>query len=61
MHKCDRSPSAGDLETSTRLKAGYRVLILSKDCWEKQGEEKQEEKEEVGVKHVLQLILRSKR
>ena len=67
---CQRSPATGvnelcivayrssfaDLEASTTLKAGYRVLILSKGCWEKQGDEK-----EVGVEHVLQLILRSKR
>ena len=69
---CQRSPATGvselcivayrssfaDLEASTRLKAGYRILILSKDCREKKEEK---EVEEVGVEHVLQLILRSKR
>ena len=69
---CQRSPATGDnqlciiayrssfadLEASTRLKASYRVFILSKDCREKKEEK---EVEEVGVEHVLRLILRSKR
>ena len=72
---CQRSPAKGDnelciiayrssfadLEASTRLKASYRVFILSKDCWEEKEEKGVEEVEEVGVEHVLQLILRSKR
>ena len=52
VHIAYRSPSASDLEASTRLKAGYRILILSKDCWEKE----EKEVEEVGVEHVLQLF-----
>ena len=54
--RCSQLSFLSDLEASTRLKTSYRVLILSKGCWEKQGDEK-----EVGVEHVLQLILRSKR